>query len=209
MKPEGQSDDDATPEDVHQAIETLTQEDRYRLRKAAAICLAGTEYQDPMELVHEAILRTMNAANGSKGRHWPKNVPFMAYMIQTIKGLVSDSRESLPQKRTDYMEVMAAEGATTEEALGRVGYCHSDVLSQAVEWEESLDRHNRAKTDAILIDARFADDSEVMLIIMGHKDGLTSAEIRELGEMSTTQYETARRRFRRGLENLFPGRRSR
>lgn len=208
MKLEDQSDDDATPEDVHQAIETLTQEDRYRLRKAAVICLAGTEYQDPMELVHEAILRTMNAANGSKGRHWPKNVPFMAYMIQTIKGLANDSRESLSQKKTDHIEVMAAEGSTTEEALSTVGYFHSDVLSQAVEWEDSLDRRNRAKTDAILIDARFADDSEVMMIIMGHKDGLTPAEIRELGEMSNTQYETARRRFRRGLENLFPGRRA-
>ena len=209
MKLEDQSDDDATPEDVHQAIETLTQGDRYRLRKAAVICLAGTEYQDPMELVHEVILRTMNAANGGKGRHWPKNVPFMAYMIQTIKGLANDSRESLPQRKTDYMEVMAVEDATAEEALGRVGYCHSDALSQAVEWEDSLDRRNRAKTDAVLIDARFAGDSEVMMIIMGHKDGLTPADIRELGEMSKTQYDTARRRFRRGLENLFPGRRAR
>ncbi|WP_157040563.1 hypothetical protein [Polaromonas naphthalenivorans] len=208
MKLDDQPDNNATPEDVHQAIEALSNEDRYRLRKASMICLAGTEYQDPMELVHEAMVRTMSAANGGKGRHWPKDVPFMAYMIQTLKGLADDSRQSAAQKKTDHLEVMAAEGATVEEALGRFGYCHSDVLSQAVEWEESENRQDRAKTDALLIDARFADDNEVTLIIMGHKDGLTPAEIRELGEMNQTQYETARRRLRRGLENLFPGRRA-
>lgn len=209
MKLEEKSDDNATSEDVHQAIEVLTQEDRYRLRKAAIICLAGTEYQDPTELVHEAILRTMNAANGGKGRHWPKTVPFMAYMIQTIKGLANDSRESLPQRQTDYIEGMAVEGATAEEVLGRMGHCQSDVLIQAVECEESLHTRNRAQSDATLIDAGFEKDSEVMMIIMGLKDGLTPADIRELGEMSKTQYETARKRFRRGLEKLFPGRRAR
>ena len=209
MKLEEKSDGNATPEDVHQAIGGLSQTDLYRLRKAAIICLAGTEYQDPMELVHEAIVRTMNAANGCKGRHWPKTVPFMAYMIQTIKGLANDSRESLPQRQTDYIEGMAVEGATAEEVLGGMGHCQSDVLIQAVECEESSDTRNRAEADANLIDARFEKDSEVMIIIMGIKDGMTPADIRELGEMSKTQYETARKRFRRGLENLFPGRRSR
>lgn len=58
-----------------------------------------------------------------------------------------------------------------------------------------------------MIDTFFANDDEVKWIIMGHKDGHSVSEICELANMTQTQYETARRRFRRGREKLFPGRR--
>lgn len=208
MKPDDPPADAATPEDVHQAIEALSKEDRYRLRKAAWICLPGTEYQQPAELIHEAIIRTMSASNGGNGRRWPKNVPFMAYMIQTIKGLADDSKESLPQKQTDHMEAMAIEGETSEDALGSSGHFNPDTPTQAIELEDVHRRQARAEADADLIDGRFVDDDEVMFIIMGHKDGMSAAAIREVSGMSQTQYETARKRLRRGLEKLFPGRRA-
>lgn len=208
MKPDDLPDNVATPEDVRQAIEALSNEDRYRLRKAAAICLAGTEYQDPLEIINEAIARTMSAANGDKGRHWPKGVVFMAYMIQTIKGLADDSRESSIQKKTEYMEAMATEGGSAEDALGRLELYNLDVVAQAVALEETQERQDRAKMDADIIDAHFSDDIEVTWIIMGHKDDQSPAAIREMAEMTDTQYNTARRRFRRGLEKLFPGRRA-
>lgn len=208
MPPDDPPNTFATPEHVREAIEALSKEDRLRLRKAAAICMAGTEFHDPWEIVHEAVSRTMSAANGDKGRHWPLNVPFMGYMVQTIKGLADDSREALPQKNRQRLDATAAEGAPEEDVLGSLGKFHADCLSEAVEDEDSHDRQSRAKADATLIDDRFADDNEVTLIIMGHKDGLAPSEIRDLGDMTQTQYETARRRLRRGLEKLFPGRRS-
>lgn len=204
MKPEDLPEDTATLDDVRQAIESLSKEDRYRLRKAAAICLLGTEYQDYQEIINEAIVRTMNAANGCKGRRWPKNVPFIAYLIQTIKGLADDSRKSSIQTKTEYMETMATETASVEDVLGRIEHFHLDVVSQAIELEETEERRVRAKADADKIDAHFSGDREVTWIIMGHKDRCSAAEVREMGEMTQTQYETARRRFRRGLEKLFP-----
>ena len=207
MKPDDPPGDTATPEDVRQAIEALSKEDRYRLRKAAVICLSGTEYQAPQEIINEAIVRTISAANGGKGRRWPKYVPFMAYLIQTIKGLANDSRESPIQTKTVNMEAMTTEGIKAEDVLDRLEHSHSDVVTQTIELEETQERRDRAKADADKIDAHFTVDSEVTWIIMGHKDGLSATEIRDLGEMTQTQYETARRRFRRGLEKLFPGRR--
>lgn len=208
MKPDNPPADAATPDDVHQAIEALSKEDHYRLRKAALICLPGTEYQHPAELIHEAIVRTMSAANGGNGRRWPKNVPFMAYIIQTIRGLADDSKESLPQKQTDHMEAMAIEGGTSEDALASSGHFNPDTPTQALVLEEVRGRQARAEADTALIDARFADDEEVMFIIMGHKDGMSASAIREVSGMNQTQYETARKRLRRGLEKLFPGRRA-
>lgn len=200
-------DDCATPDELRQAIEELTKEDAARLKKAATYCLFGTEYQNPMELLNEAVVRAMNAAHGSKGRTWKKSVPFMAFMVMTIKGIANDSHESLTQTMTVNIEGMAAEDATAEDALGALGHAHPCVVEQAIEIEESQERQERAKADADAIDAHFKNDDDINWIIMGHKDGQTASEIRELSEMSATQYETARRRFRRGLEKLFPGRR--
>jgi len=200
-------DDCASAADLRQAIEALTKEDAARLKKAASYCLFGTEYQNPTELLNEAVARAMNAAHGGKGRTWKKSVPFMAFMVMTIKGIANDSYESLPQTMTVHMEAMAAEGATAEDALGALGHANPGVVEQAIEIEETEERHERAKADADAIDALFANDDGVNWIIMGHKDGHTASEIRELSGMSITQYETARRRFRRGLEKLFPGRR--
>ena len=195
-----------TTDDVRQAYEVLTNDELYRLLKAARIFLAGTEYADPQELLNEALLRTLRAANGEKGRHWPKSVPFMAFLIQTMQGLADDSLNSSYIRQTREMEVLATEALTAEEALGAHGHTHLDVVTLAIGAGERADEEDRAKRDAARIDTYFAGDDEVGWLVMGHKDGLKAAEIRELSGMSQTQYETARRRFRRGLEKIFPGR---
>jgi len=200
----------ATTEDIRRAIESLTTEESTRLRKAASYCLIGSSYADAGELVNEAVKRTMDAAAGVRGRKWPKSVPFVPYMITTMKGLANDSRESLPQRRTVSMEAMALEGSTAEDALGAVrGHSHynKDVVAMAVEAQEAQERYEAAKPDADSIDARFANDDEIGYLIMGMKDGMKPAEVRDISGMTPTQYDTAKRRFRRGLDQLFPGRR--
>lgn len=195
-----------TIEEVRQAFESLTNDELYRLLKLARIFLVGTEYVDPQELLNETIVRTLRAANGEKGRHWPKSVPFMAFLVQTMQGLANDSLNSSYIKQTREMESLATEALTAEEALGAFGHTHPDVVALAIEVGEQVDKQDRARTDAARIDAYFSGDDEVGWLVMGHKDGLKAMEIRELSDMSQTQYETARRRFRRGLDKLFPGR---
>lgn len=195
-----------TIEDVRQAYESLTNDELYRLHKLARALLAGTEYSDPQELLNETLVRTLRAANGEKGRHWPKSVPFVAFLGQTMKGLADDSLNSSYIRRTQEMEVLATEVVTADEAIGARGHAHPDVVTLAIEAGERSDNHDRASRDAARIDSLFAGDDEVGWLVMGHKDGLKAAEIRNLSGMDQIQYETARRRFRRGLEKLFPGR---
>lgn len=195
-----------TIDDVRQAYEALTNDDLYRLLKLARVFLIGTEYTDPQGLLNEALMRTLRAANGEKGRRWPKDVPFMAFLVQTMRGLADDSLNSSHVRQTQDVEALATEALTADEALGLRGHAHPDFVTLAVEAEERSILSDRAKQDAARIDAYFTGDEEVGWLIMGHKDDLKAAEIRDLSGMSQTQYETARRRFRRGLEKLFPGR---
>ena len=193
----------ATPDDVCQAYEGLSDLELYRLHKAALIHLSGSDYSDPDEIINEAIIRTLKAANGGEGRRWPKNVPLIAYLIQVVRGLASDSRESEHQSKTDWLEAMVPADATTEDVLGHLDHHHSDALTNIIELELSIERQAKAKADADRIEAHFSQNPQVTLIILGRKDDLSPGEIMEMGEMTQTQYDTAMRRFRRGIEKIF------
>jgi hypothetical protein len=200
----------ATADDIRRAIEALTPADAIRIRKAAGYCLYGTAYAAPDDLVNEAVQRAMSAGAGLKGRKWPKAVPFVAFMIKTIQGLADDSSKSSYQRLTASADAMAADGSTADEALGAVkgwDHSHGDVVSMAVSAQEAQERQEAAKLDSDAIDAHFAGDDEIGYLIMGIKDDMKPAQIREISGMTATQYDTAMRRLRRGLDKLFPGRR--
>ena len=188
----------ATPEEVGQAFEALPEEDLLRLWKAASYCLLGSEYSDPDELINEVVFRTLNG-----DRHWPKNIPFMAYFIQTMKGLGNDSYHSVDQSRFKQLESIAPEGGSVDDALGKLEHFHPDALTNAILVEKDQERRERETAALTRIEAHFADNDEVTWVFLGHKDGMTAAEIREVSGMTQTQYDSAMRRFRRGIEKVF------
>lgn len=195
-----------TIDDVRQALEALTNDELYRLHKAARSFVGGTEYDSSDDLFNEAVIRTLRAANGEKGRHWPKDVEFVAFLMQTMRGLANDSYNSAYVENNVGLGSLAPEDGTAEDGLGAKGHYHADVVTLAIAAGERAEARESAATAAAKIDEFFAGDDEVTWLVMGHKDGMKAVEIREVSGMTLTQYETARRRFRRGLENLFPGR---
>lgn len=210
MEPGDAPDDDpATDDDIRDAIESLTEDDTLRLRKAGLAFLAGTEYQYAQELVNEAVRRAMNAAGGDAGRHWPKHrVPFVAFMIMTMMSIPDGSRESHAVSMTDRLEGMALEGDGADHVLDFLGFSTPGVEVDAIEAEEDVEALARAKADADRIDALFANDQEVGWLVMCIKEGKSPAKARELAGFTTTEYETIRKRLRRGAAKLFPGRRA-
>jgi hypothetical protein len=197
----------ATAEEICEAVERLTEAELGRIRRAAQYVLFGTEYTDPKELLGEAVQRTLEGAGVKGGRHWPKNVDFMAYLIMTMQSIAEGSRGSNSQSRTAHLEVMAGHDGNVELALAQEGFSSPDVVEQALDLEETNERQARAAADVALIEAHFASDEEIQFLIMGDKDGLQPNEIRAISGMDQTKYDTARRRFRRGLNTLMPGRR--
>ena len=197
----------ATAEEICEAVERLTEAELGRIHRAAQYALFGTEYTDPQELLGEAVQRTLEGVGVKEGRHWPKDVHFVAYLIKTMQSVAEGSSSSISQSRTAHLEAMANHDGDVELVLAQEGFSSPDVVEQALELEETNERQARAKADAALIEAHFVDDEEIQFLIMGDKDGMMPCEIRAVSGMDQTTYDTARRRFRRGLNTLMPGRR--
>lgn len=196
----------ATAEEIGEAVESLTGAELGRIHRAAQYAMFGTEYTNPLELLGEAVLRTLEGVGVKKGRHWPKDVNFVAYIIRAMQSIADGSSDSIVQSQTVHIETMAGAGGDAELSLAQEGFSSPDVVEQAFEVEETTERQARAVADAALIEAHFAGDEEVQFLIMGDKDGMKPDEIRAVSGMDQTAYDTARRRFRRGLNTLMPGR---
>ena len=197
----------ATAEEIGEAIESLTEAELGRIHRAAQYALFGTEYTDPDELLGEAVQRTLDGVGVPSGRHWPKDVHFVAYIIRTMQSIADGSSNSVVQTSTASLEAMAGGEGNAELALAQEGFSSPDVVEQALEVEEAAERQSRAAADAALIEAHFANDDQIQFLIMGDKDDMKAADIRAISGMNQTEYDSARRRFRRGLNTLMPGRR--
>src|SRR5690348_10979188 len=146
----------ASTEDILQAIADLSPIDLLKLRRAAGICLPGTIYADPDELINEVIVRAMKAAMGNKGRRWPLHVPFVAFMIETFHSLADDSRQSLGQRLTDRIEVLAGDEGSGGEVLMHHGQLHDSPEAAFEEGEDGQQREAMAKDAVEKIDAYFS-----------------------------------------------------
>ena len=205
----------ASVEELSRALMMLTDAERLRLFAKARLLAWGTEYTDPQELLNETVKRSLIAASGSKldgerGRPWPiDRVPFPAFLSSCMDSISDASRNSLMQTRTDRLEALAGEAGNTDAIFHRMGHWNSDVVEQAIEVEETLDRQQRAQADAQTIERYFKDDQDVLAVIEGEKAEMPVAEVLALFDIDQKAYDTARRRLRRQVDKLMPGRRQR
>ena len=157
----------ATSEEVTEAFEALTESELIRLEMVGEVYIWGTEYTDPLELLGEAMKRALiGASDPDHGRHWPrKSVEFMAFLFKTMESIADGSRQSVVQRETVALEVLAGEDGDSEFALAKGGHFHGDVLEAAIELEETQERHAKAKADVELIERHFQDDQVVLAIL--------------------------------------------
>lgn len=213
MPPTSPPERHASPEEVAEAVAKLRPEELLRLRKRANHQIFGTEYTDPMELLGEAVRRAMIATDPNKraderGRPWPMDrVELPAFLSKSIDGIADDSRKSLQQTATDRLEALAGEDRHTGAVLYGAGHYHTDAVEQVIELEETLARQDAAKADVDAIERHFAGDQAVLAIIEGEKEGMSAREVQALFELDETTYDSARRRLRRKVDKLMPGRR--
>jgi hypothetical protein len=195
-----------TVDDIRQACERLTDADLVRIHRAAGICLPGTHFTCADDILNEVMVRALAAAQGGAGRRWPLDVEFVAFLIMTMRSLADDSRHAFTQTRFESVDSVQLEGVAADDVYARHGMTHPDAPTLASAALDEHEREQRAVEELNRIDEYFKGDSEVAWIIEGRRDGLSANEIRNLSEMDEKQYEAARKRFRRGLQKLFPGR---
>ena len=93
--------------------------------------------------------------------------------------------------------------------LAASGLAHSDPHEEALEDEDRSRQEQVAAEDSALIDEHFKGGDQVLYLILGVKEGNSASEIKEFSGMTQHQYEAAKKRFHRGLDKIFPGRRKR
>jgi hypothetical protein len=193
----------ATPPDVQAAIEQLGISPAHKVYRAARALIGGSEYRDPWELLNEAVKRCMQAAVGQQGRPWPLDVAFEAYLIQSMEGLASDSRDSWYQRNHVEAEALAIEGQSDDEVFGALHSHAPSVEDTLIDAEQQRQRECAAEATVATIKVHFADKPAVTNLIDGKLAELSAAEVREMFDMTQTQYDSAHRAYRRGLEKLF------
>lgn len=215
VPPKPPSERHASVEELSRALMMLTSAERLRLSARARLLVWGTEYTDPEELLSEAVKRALIAASGAKqdgerGRPWPiDRVPLPAFLSGCMDSIADSSRESRGQTQTDRLEAIAGEVSDVDTVIYRAGGWNTDVVEQAIELEDAADRQQQARADAQIIEAHFKDDQEVLAVIEGEKADMPVAEILALFDLDQKTYDTARRRLRRQVDKLMPGRRQR
>lgn len=197
----------ATAEEAEQAIQQLTDVDYFRLVKVARLLIGGSSYGTAEDLAAEAIQTPYLAARGEGGRRWPKDVDFMAYLVQTMRGLASDSRKSATCRSTVSNRVPSRDGPDEHDLFDQPRFSSLSPEESAIEAEDEEDCQQADDSYLAKIDERFKNDAGVQWIIRGLKEDKSPGEIQELSGMTKTQYESAQRRWRRGVEKLFPDRR--
>ena len=213
MQQPNPADEYATPEEISDAVGRLTVEERIRLEKIARILIWGTEYSDPLELLSEAVKRALIAATGDRrdkerGRPWPKNrVVLPAFLAESMKSIANSSRKTIHQTQTIELAAIAGDTGDMDSALNECGYSQPDIIEQAIEFEEDESRIASAIADVSKIEQHFKNDQDVLAILEGEKEEMSVSEVLTMFSMDQKTYDSARRRLRRQVDKLMPGRR--
>jgi len=187
----------ATTDQIEEQIERLTDADWMRLRKMAKANLWGIRFDDPDELINETFERLFTG-----GRIWNVGMAFIPWMRSAMKSIAHGIRNRNSVKLEALAGDLAADSdpGTAPDIFGSEG--KTPLALALTEEARAL-----AEVELAKIEAHFKGNQNVELVLMGIEDGMKPEEVREIGGMTMTQYETARKQLRRGLDKLFPARR--
>jgi DNA-directed RNA polymerase specialized sigma24 family protein len=135
------------------------------------------------ELVNETLRRVLET-----DRKWRKDQPFMAFLFLSMRSI---AWEFLKQNRR---EVPASQIRANNDKEENDGYLESQPAE--VGDPEPAARHALFADE---IERMFSDDDDVMAVIIGRVEGLSSAETRERFDLTSTAFETAQKRLRRAV----------
>jgi hypothetical protein len=182
----------ATPDEVRSAVETLTKPQLAKLSLYARARITAlwrrAEGRDQDDLLQEALAATLCGK-----RHWYKGrVDFVGHLIGAMRSIASAWAEKCDQG-APYLE---SELSTTNEQGEPVNPV-SNVSDSTPTVERALD----AQHELVTIQALFKNDSNVILVMEGLRDGMTGPEMQAQLGLSEKDYNAALKRMRRILRS--------
>jgi len=162
----------ASPAEFARVVGRLAASDRRRLELIARARAGGLAATDWRDLLQESVARTLEGS-----RRWPRTVPIIAFLAQTMRSIASEQRQ-------------------------RGSECEVDAEAVAAAPQEDPHRIAEASDQLRHIQARFAGDDKVRAFIEGLQKGETARETQGRTGMTATEYDAARKRFWRGVAEL-------
>jgi hypothetical protein len=180
----------ATTTEIIQAYNALDADNLKQLYLQAHEFIPGTQYSEPLDLIHEAFDRALDGR-----RNWPTNIDFPVFMYQTMRSISSSDRKMLGKalRRNVSLDLMMESG---DGGLPCTPSVEDDVIS--------MEQLTLSMRTAELARKAFADDAAVLRVLTGMLAGLSPIDIRENSKLSNKDFDSARHRLMRGLKKLKP-----
>ncbi len=167
-------------DEVAAVMERLSTADSARLAQLARLrCLGavGLEWQD---LLHEAFIRVLDGR-----RRWPRDVPFVAFMAQSMRSIASETRQ----------EDMVEFGALGQHEAGD----EHGAANALARTDITPEREMAGRQLLLEIEALFAEDAIGLAVLAGLARGDSAGEMQVQLGLSATTYASTLRRIRRRL----------
>lgn len=175
-------------DDAAAAINRLGKVDWLKLEKCARFQVYRYAAINPLEVLAEALARAMTGE-----RVWPADVALMTFLRGVIRSVADEFREKEKAKiNTPDPEATASMQNATEATS-------APAEDQALEQRELIQEVWRL----------FDGDDGAQAVMFGIEEGMTAKEVQGQFDLSATSYDAARKRFKRKLDEHFPGGRPR
>lgn len=183
----------ASLEEISAAVESLSEEDLWRLEKYARYRLRGIG-RAAMGRDHEDLLREAIAATCDPGRRrWNIGaVSFVHHLKGAMRSISSHWREGF-----DKEEAMLETDAIRTNESGR----EINPLLEAESPIPDPERALAAKEELSQIEKLVADRPLAALIVGGMREGSSGSEIKQILGISQTEYETEMKWLRRNVRD--------
>lgn len=161
-------------------MERLSSAGSARLAQLARLrCLGavGLEWRD---LLHEVFIRVLDGR-----RRWPRDVPFVAFMAQSMRSIASETRQA------DLVEF----GALGEHEPGD----EQGIVNVLAKTDITPEREMAGRQMLLEIEALFAGDAIGLAVLEGIARGDSAGEVQAQLGLDPTAYASTLRRIRRRL----------
>ena len=179
-------------EEVLQALDSLSDPDRFQLRLLERRRLVDTDFAEG-DLLHAAICQ---AICGSK--KCPRETSFVAFLAQSMRNIAYRRRERLRS------QVPLRGDGLRGETADDVGF---DIKDERPNSEESIiESQDEERAAEVLADLRtlFTVDEQAQLVLLGWDDGMKGKALREFVGVDQAELDYIIKRIRRVAAKHYP-----
>lgn len=169
------------------AYMALTDEELLVLRYTGDRLIYGTLYTEPADLIHEALHRALDGR-----RNWPKHVQFGAFMLMTMRSIVSAERKHAKLKPRSLFSVEEISEYSIEDCL---------ISPSPEETLMSLQMLEIATRTADAARLALEGDKEALNVLAGIVAGMSATEMRKEFQLDARAFDAARHRVMRRIVN--------